>query len=94
MSPLFHFQIPLISHTTDLSDLDWHNVSVDEALRRLGVSPKTGIDAPQAQRRTARYGPNQISPPPSRMLRKVLGWFFGGFGSLLLAASLICFLAW
>ncbi|KAN0129017.1 sodium-potassium ATPase [Lactarius tabidus] len=78
----------------DLSDLDWHNVSIDEALRRLGVSPKTGIDASQAQRRAARHGPNQISPPPSRMLRKVLGWFFGGFGSLLLAASIICFLAW
>ncbi|KAF8263726.1 sodium-potassium ATPase [Lactarius quietus] len=59
----------------DLSDLDWHNVSVDEALRRLGVSPKTGMDTPQAQRRAARHGPNQISPPPSRMLRKVLGGF-------------------
>ncbi|KAI9451513.1 sodium-potassium ATPase [Lactarius psammicola] len=78
----------------DLSDLDWHHLSIDEALRRLGVSPKTGIDTPQAQRRAARYGPNQISPPPSRMLRKVLGWVFGGFGSLLLAASVVCFIAW
>ncbi|KAN0129016.1 cation transporting ATPase [Lactarius tabidus] len=78
----------------DLSDLDWHHVSIDEALRRLGVSPKTGIDTPQVQRRVAQYGANQISPPPSRMLRKVLGWVFGGFGSLLLAASIVCFLAW
>ncbi|KAH9059426.1 sodium-potassium ATPase [Lactarius deliciosus] len=78
----------------DLSDLDWHHVSIDEALRRLGASPHTGIDSPQVQRRAAQYGPNQISPPPSRMLRKVLGWVFGGFGSLLLAASIVCFLAW
>ncbi|KAH9035191.1 sodium-potassium ATPase [Lactarius pseudohatsudake] len=78
----------------DLSDLDWHHVSIDEALRRLGASPHTGIDSPQAQRRAAQYGPNQISPPPSRVLRKVLGWVFGGFGSLLLAASVVCFLAW
>jgi sodium/potassium-transporting ATPase subunit alpha len=83
-----------LTPTTDLSDLDWHNVSIDEALRRLGVSPKTGIDTPQVQRRAAQYGANQISPPPSRMLRKVLGWVFGGFGSLLLAASIVCFLAW
>jgi len=83
-----------LTPTTDLSDLDWHHVSIDEALRRFDVSPKTGIDTPQAQRRVARYGPNQISPPPSRMLRKVLGWVFGGFGSLLLAASVVCFIAW
>lgn len=83
-----------LTPTTDLSDLDWHHVSVDEALRRLGVSPNTGIDTPQVQRRAAQYGPNQISPPPSRMVRKVLGWVFGGFGSLLLAASIVCFIAW
>ncbi len=80
--------------TLDLSELDWHHVSVDEALRRLAVAPKTGLDAAQAQRRTTQYGANQISPPPKRMLRKVIGWVFGGFGSLLLAASVVCFLAW
>lgn len=83
-----------LTPTIDLSDLDWHHVSIDEALRRLGVSPKTGIDTTQVQRRVAQYGANQISPPPSRMLRKVLGWVFGGFGSLLLGASIVCFLAW
>lgn len=84
----------ILTPTPDLTDLDWHYVSIDEALRRLGASPKTGIDTPQAQRRAARYGPNQISPPPNRMVRKALGWVFGGFGSLLLAASIVCFLAW
>ncbi|KAI9507404.1 sodium-potassium ATPase [Russula earlei] len=78
----------------DLSDLDWHNLSIDEALRRLAVAPKTGLDAAQAQRRAAQFGANQISPPPRRMLRKVAGWVFGGFGSLLLVASIICFLSW
>ena len=28
------------------------------------------------------------------MLRKVLEWVLGGFGSLLLAASIVCFIAW
>lgn len=78
----------------DLSELDWHRVSIDEALRRLAVAPKTGLDAAQAQRRTGQYGANQISPPPKRVLRKVIGWVFGGFGSLLLGASVVCFLAW
>ena len=32
--------------------------------------------------------------PPSQTLRKVLGWIFSGFSSLLLAASVVCFIAW
>ncbi|KAI0064852.1 sodium-potassium ATPase [Artomyces pyxidatus] len=78
----------------ELGTLDWHKITLDEALQRLAVSPKTGLDLAQAQRRAATYGKNQISPPPSRMLRKVIGWVFGGFGSLLLAASIVCFIAW
>jgi sodium/potassium-transporting ATPase subunit alpha len=77
-----------------LSELDWHRVSVDEALRRLAVAPKTGLEAAQAQRRAGQFGANRISPPPKRTLRKVIGWIFGGFGSLLLSASVVCFLAW
>lgn len=86
--------LPILPVTLDLSELDWHRVSIDEALRRLAVAPKTGLDAAQAQRRTTQYGANQISPPPKRVLRKVIGWVFGGFGSLLLAASVVCFIAW
>ncbi|KAI0064776.1 sodium-potassium ATPase [Artomyces pyxidatus] len=78
----------------ELSALDWHKISVDEALRRLAVAPKTGLDPAQAQRRTQTYGKNQISPPPSRTLRKVFGWFFGGFGSLLLIAGIVSFICW
>jgi hypothetical protein len=85
---------PILPVTLDLSELDWHRVSIDEALRRLAVAPKTGLDVAQAQRRAAQYGANQISPPPKRVLRKVVGWVFGGFGSLLLAASIVCFIAW
>ncbi|TFY54358.1 hypothetical protein EVG20_g9732, partial [Dentipellis fragilis] len=78
----------------DLINLDWHKITSDEALRRLGVSPKTGLDSTQAQRRIATHGKNQLSPPPSHTLRRVLGWIFGGFGTLLLAASIVCFIAW
>jgi len=69
-------------------------VSIEEALRRLAVAPKAGLDAAQAQRRVAQFGANQISPPPRRLLLKIAGWVFGGFGSLLLVASIVCFLAW
>ncbi|TBU64935.1 sodium-potassium ATPase [Dichomitus squalens] len=78
----------------ELVALDWHIISVDEALQRLSVSPQTGLDTTQVSRRQQQYGKNAISPPKSNMLRKVLEWVMGGFGSLLLAASVVCFIAW
>ncbi|KAI0762858.1 sodium-potassium ATPase [Fomes fomentarius] len=78
----------------ELSSLDWHTITVDEALQRLSVSPQTGLETVQAQRRIQLYGKNAITPPKSNMWRKVLEWFFGGFGSLLFAASIVCFIAW
>ena len=78
----------------ELTALDWHKISTEEALTRLAVSPKTGLDKPQAQRRLQQHGKNVITPPKSNLLRKVLGWVFGGFGTLLLFASIICFIAW
>ncbi|OCH96530.1 sodium-potassium ATPase [Obba rivulosa] len=80
--------------TRELHMLDWHKISVDEVLQRLNVSPKTGLDTTQAQRRLQAAGKNIISPPPKKWLRKILGWLLGGFGSLLLAASIVCFIAW
>ena len=74
--------------------MDWHKITAEEALTRLGVSPKVGLDKPQAQRRLQQHGRNVISPPKSNILRKIFGWVFGGFGSLLLIASIICFVAW
>ncbi|KZV66047.1 sodium-potassium ATPase [Peniophora sp. CONT] len=78
----------------DLASLDWHKVSMEEALQRLAVSPNVGLDAAQVTRRVGAYGKNAITPPKSNVLWKVLGWVFGGFGSLLLAASVVCFIAW
>ena len=69
-------------------------ISPSTLFQRLSVSPSVGLDAPQASRRISIYGPNKISPPPRNLFKKVLGWIFGGFGTLLLFASIICFIAW
>ncbi|KAF8154699.1 sodium-potassium ATPase [Crassisporium funariophilum] len=78
----------------ELVGLDWHKISTEEALTRLAVSPKTGLDKAQAQRRLQQNGKNVISPPKSNILRKLLEWVLGGFGSLLFAAAIVCFIAW
>ncbi|KAH7338220.1 sodium-potassium ATPase [Rhizoctonia solani] len=78
----------------ELSDLTFHTQTEEEILALFSVSPTVGLDSAQAQRRLATNGPNALSPPPSRTFRKILEWIFGGFGSLLLAASVVCFIAW
>ncbi|PIL32102.1 transporter [Ganoderma sinense ZZ0214-1] len=78
----------------DLVSLDWHTITAEEALQRLNVSQLTGLDDAQAKRRQQQYGKNAITPPKSNLWRKVLEWVLGGFGSLLLAASIVSFIAW
>ncbi|KZS91530.1 sodium-potassium ATPase [Sistotremastrum niveocremeum HHB9708] len=87
-------RVPKAGNVKDLSALDWHKISVAEAVRRLSVSPQSGLDAAQCARRLATDGKNVISPPPSHLFMRILGWIFGGFGSLLLAAAIVCFIAW
>ena len=55
------------THTTDAT---WHQVSVTEATRQLGVDPVTGLSSEEAARRYEHYGPNRLneSPPRSRWL--------------------------
>ncbi|KAG0166809.1 hypothetical protein DFQ30_006764 [Apophysomyces sp. BC1015] len=48
----------------------------------------------QATKRMAQYGKNAISRPPSNWMRKIFGYFFGGFCGLLWFASIICWISW
>lgn len=63
-------------------------------MTRLGVSALSGLDTAQAKRRLDADGPNKISKPPNNWPRKIFTYVFGGFGSLLVGASAICFVAW
>ncbi|UZJ57002.1 hypothetical protein CBS101457_006322 [Exobasidium rhododendri] len=78
----------------DIADLDWHRLTVEETLTRLGVNQSNGLDTAQAKRRLDRDGPNVMSKPPNRWLSKLFKYVFGGFGSLLTGAAIVCFIAW
>jgi sodium/potassium-transporting ATPase subunit alpha len=94
MAIIFPSCLTLTGSQSEFSTLEWHRLTVDEVLTRLAVSPKTGLESAQAQRRLQTHGRNVISPPKSNLWRKLLEWILGGFGSLLLVASIICFIAW
>ncbi|BCS24978.1 cation-translocating P-type ATPase [Aspergillus puulaauensis] len=76
-----------------LAELDYHLLSVDELHKRFTTSPQ-GLQNEQLNRLVAKYGKNQPSPPPSRWFRTLMGYMFGGFGSILLGGGILVFIAW
>ncbi|KAE8232786.1 hypothetical protein CF326_g2175 [Tilletia indica] len=77
-----------------LSELEWHLLSVNDVLTRLGASASSGLDSDQVKRRLSQYGPNKMSKPPSPWFRKLISYVFGGFGTLLLGSAIMTMVAW
>ncbi|GAA5977314.1 hypothetical protein JCM10908_004936 [Rhodotorula pacifica] len=78
----------------DIANLEWHSLSKEEVAQRLGVSPAAGLDLEIAARRLSKDGKNVITPPRTNWFSKIFWYFFGGFGSLLTVAAVLCFIAW
>lgn len=78
----------------DLADLEWHTISPDELYRRLSVALTQGLSDEQVKRRAGENGKNKMTPPPSDLFGRIMGYFFGGFGSILLVAGILVFIAW
>ena len=54
--------------SSDSPHVAWHSLAVDEALRRAGCPPASGLAAAEVARRRARHGPNALPEPPPRPL--------------------------
>ena len=80
--------------SSDLASLEWHTISVDELTTRLSACIKDGLSNNQVRHRIATYGKNAPPPPKTHHIKKTLGYFFKGFGTVLLVASILVFIAW
>ncbi|WWC71995.1 uncharacterized protein I206_105954 [Kwoniella pini CBS 10737] len=78
----------------EIAELEWHKYSVVDILQRLSVNDKVGLEDEQVKRKSSQYGLNEINPPKPNLFLKWLEYVLGGFGSLLLIASILCFIAW
>ncbi|KAF7727226.1 hypothetical protein EC973_007924 [Apophysomyces ossiformis] len=78
----------------DLAAAKYHTLTVDEVTQQYNTSLEQGLDTEQAIKRASRHGKNAISRPPSNWMRKIFGYFFGGFCGLLWFASIICWISW
>jgi sodium/potassium-transporting ATPase subunit alpha len=77
-----------------LAGLEWHTLEIDELCRRLSADTTQGLSDDQIKRRLAEHGRNKMTPPPSGLFKKITGYFFGGFGSILIVAGVLVFVAW
>ncbi|KAI9734856.1 MAG: hypothetical protein M1834_001935 [Cirrosporium novae-zelandiae] len=78
----------------EFANLDWHRISPHELCIRLSTSIKHGLSDNQVHRRLEDYGKNAPSLPPTHLFQKAFQYFFGGFGSVLLTASILVFVCW
>ncbi|KAF1808571.1 Na/K ATPase alpha 1 subunit [Eremomyces bilateralis CBS 781.70] len=78
----------------EIALLEWHILPVEDVLSRLSVSAKQGLSTDQVARKQSEFGPNSLTPPPSRWFIKTLGYLYGGFGSVLFVAAILVFIAW
>ncbi|KAJ6103579.1 hypothetical protein N7486_003801 [Penicillium sp. IBT 16267x] len=75
-------------------DIDWHQVPAEDVQKRLDVDASTGISEASAKERLQKFGLNKISPMPNPWLWKIIGYFFKGFGSIMLIGGILVFVSW
>ena len=62
--------------------------------QRLQTSPSLGLSQEQAAKRSLQYGKNTPTPPKTNWTAKIFGYFFKGFGSILLIGAILVFISW
>ncbi|KAI2793421.1 hypothetical protein POX_b03476 [Penicillium oxalicum] len=68
--------------------------AVEEVQKQLEADTVSGLSTNKAAERQKLYGLNKISPLPNPWLWKIFGYFFKGFGSILLIGGVLVFISW
>ncbi|PWY93909.1 Na/K ATPase alpha 1 subunit [Aspergillus sclerotioniger CBS 115572] len=79
---------------TDLSNLNWHKISPEEVQKRWRVDISQGLSSDQIQQRVREFGKNALSPLPHHWFWQIFGYFFKGFGAILLIGCVLVFISW
>ncbi|KAH8689933.1 putative H /K ATPase alpha subunit [Talaromyces proteolyticus] len=80
--------------TDDLSNIEWHNLSVEELQKKWQVDAAEGLSSDQVRHRLNQYGKNMLSTLPHRWFWQIFGYFFKGFGAILLIGCILVFVSW
>jgi H+-transporting ATPase len=72
---------------------DFAELSVEQAVERLGTDTSRGLTTDQAQRRLGDYGPNALEEKEVTLLERVLPYFWGPIPWMIEAAAFLSLLA-
>jgi sodium/potassium-transporting ATPase subunit alpha len=89
-----HSALTLPTNISGLANLDWHLIPVDEIYTRLSTSRNHGLSVEQAKKKLIEFGKNVPSDPPTHYTKQIFGYFFKGFGSILLVGAILVFVCW
>jgi len=67
---------------------------VEEVQKQLNTDAMIGLSTNKAAELIKKYGSNKISPLPNPWFWKIFGYFFKGFGSILLVGGILVFISW
>lgn len=75
-------------------ELDYHILHREKVCNRFNVSLERGLSRDIALKRLERDGKNVLPHPRENQVRKILGYVFGGFCSVLWIGVIIFFICW
>ena len=83
-----------VHKSTDFETTDIHTTDIDTLYKRLRTSPTQGLGAKIAAKKLQEDGPNTLPQRKPSYIRKLLGYVFGGFCSILWVGVIIFFICW
>merc|ERR1719187_2110395 len=76
-------------------EIDVHKVTIDELCKRFNSNLDIGLSSKQAEANVAKYGMNELTPPPTTPeWVKFCQCLFSGFSMLLWFGAILCFIAY
>lgn len=78
----------------ELSNIEWHTLSTTALQKQFGVDTADGLSEEQIQNGLREHGKNVLSPMPHHWFWQIFGYFFKGFGVILLAGCVLVFVSW
>ncbi|KAI5467951.1 hypothetical protein BGZ63DRAFT_399485 [Mariannaea sp. PMI_226] len=76
------------------SNLQYHELHVEQLCQQLNVSAESGLSENAAAVRLERDGNNSLPAPKTNYIKRILGYVFGGFCSILWVGAVIFFICW
>ncbi|KXJ88029.1 calcium-transporting ATPase 1 [Microdochium bolleyi] len=76
------------------TNMTYHELDTTQICQQLNVSAEQGLSGEAAARRLERDGRNTLPQPKTNYIRKLLGYTFGGFCSILWVGVVIFFICW